>query len=134
MHQILLNSGHVKNKHYGEVLTRKQRIGWKRRIDLRNAQVAPRAVISIGALISKRHPNIEQPPEDLKQADAVLIKELDEIVYSRGLDNRLSLNTILYAMGKDGDISDIYKYSHLARKYLGQFVLVEEVKKLKTFE
>ena len=83
----------------------------------RKAQrIAPRAVISIGALISKRHPNIEQPPEDLKQADAVLIKELDEIVYSRGLDNRLSLNTILYAMGKDGDISDIYKYSHLARK------------------
>ena len=100
----------------------------------RKAQrIAPRAVISIGALISKRHPNIEQPPEELKQADAVLIKELDEIVYSRGLDNRLSLNTILYAMGKEGDISDIYKYSHLARKYLGQFVLVEGSEEVKNF-
>lgn len=100
----------------------------------RKAQrIAPRAVISIGALISKRHPNIEQPPEELKQADTVLIKELDEIVYSRGLDNRLSLNTILYAIGKDGDISDIYKYSHLARKYLGQFVLVEGSEEVKNF-
>ena len=36
-------------------------------------------------------------------------------------------------MGKDGDISDIYKYSHLARKYLGQFVLVEGSEEVKNF-
>ncbi len=100
----------------------------------RKAQgMPPRAVISLGGLVSKRHPNVEEPPKVLQQADGVLVRELDEIVYSRGLDKRLSLNTILYAMEGKGRIGDIHKFSSLSRKYLGRFVLVEGDGEIKEF-
>ena len=92
----------------------------------RKAQgLPPRAVISVGSLVAKRHPNVEAPPRVLQTADGGLIRELDEIAYARGLENRLSLNTILYSLGTRGKIEDIHKFSSLSRQYLGQFVLVE---------
>lgn len=92
----------------------------------RKAQgLPPRAVISVGSLVAKRHPNVEAPPRVLQTADGGLIRELDEIAYARGLENRLSLNTILYSVGTRGKIEDIHKFSSLSRQYLGQFVLVE---------
>ena len=85
----------------------------------------PRAVISLKPIIAKRHPNVDHPPAILQKADSTLVKELDEIIYAKGLENRLSLNTILYSPKLQVRIEDIHKFSSLSRKYLGRFVLVE---------
>ncbi|MBT7854911.1 MAG: hypothetical protein HN675_16490 [Opitutae bacterium] len=86
----------------------------------------PRAIISLNPLITKRHPNVEHPPEIIQNSDRTIFNELDGLVHARGLDGRVSLNTILYSTQKDGEIGDIHKFSTLARNYLGRFVLVEK--------
>ena len=93
----------------------------------------PRAIISLKPLIAKRHPNVDHPPAIIENSDSTIFKELDGLVHARGLEGRVSLNTILYSTQSDGEIGDIHKFSTLARNYLGRFVLVEKNGEIREF-
>ncbi len=93
----------------------------------------PRVIISLKPLIAKRHPNVDHPPAIIENSDSAIFKELDGLVHARGLEGRVSLNTILYSTQDDGEIGDIHKFSTLARNYLGRFVLVEKNGEIREF-